>query len=64
MSKKRRGGVSPLTLMIRILIIVIFIASLIIAFNRITEAIHHDEKKQELEGKTASAVTYTFPENV
>ena len=55
MSKKRKkgGGISPLTLIIRCLIIAIFIASVIIAFNRITEAIHNDEKKQDLEQKTA-----------
>ena len=66
MSKKRKkgGGISPLTLVIRILIVVIFIASLIIAFNRITEAIHNDEKKQELENKTAYSVVQVLPENI
>ncbi|MBR7111704.1 MAG: hypothetical protein IKC75_02105 [Clostridia bacterium] len=58
MSKKRKkgGGISPLTLMIRLLIVVIFIASVIIAFNRITEAIHNDEKKKDLTQKTASTL--------
>ncbi len=53
MSKKGKkgGGTSPLTVIIRALIVLIFIASLIIAFNRITEAIHNDEKKHELEKK-------------
>ena len=55
MSKKRKkgGGTSPLTLIIRCLIVAIFIASVIIAFNRITEAIHNDEKKQDLEQRVA-----------
>ena len=53
MSKKGKkgGGTSSLTVIIRALIALIFIASLIIAFNRITEAIHNDEKKNELEKK-------------
>ena len=57
MSKKRKsGGTTTLGVIIRALIVLIFIASLIIAFNRITEAIHNDEKKQELEKK---AVEYS-----
>lgn len=57
MSKKRKkGGVSPLTHVIRILIVVIFIISVIIAFNRITEAIHNDEKSRELEQEQAQAL--------
>ena len=59
MSKKRKkGGVSPLTLIIRILIVVIFIISVIIAFNRITEAIHNDEKSRELEQR----LVWTLPD--
>ena len=57
MSKKRKkGGVSPLTLIIRILIVVIFIISVIIAFNRITEAIHNDENSRELEQRLVWAL--------
>lgn len=50
MSKKRKkgGSIKPLTLVIRLLIVAIFIASVIIAFNRIGEAIHNDEKKEDL----------------
>ena len=56
MSKKRKkgSGTSSLTLIIRLLIVAIFVASVIIAFNRITEAIHNDEKKNELEKKVAA----------
>ena len=63
MSKKRKtgGGPSPLTLIIRLLIVAIFVASVIIAFNRITEAIHNDEKKNELEKKVAAFVVEEAP---
>ena len=57
MSKKRKkGGISTLTVIIRALIVLIFIASLIIAFNRIAEAIHNDEKRDALEKKAATYV--------
>ena len=51
MSKKRKkgGAISPLTLIIRLLIDIIFIVAVIIAFNRVAEVIHNNEKKDELE---------------
>ena len=61
MSRKRKKGGSPslLTVIIRLLIVAIFIASVVIAFNRITEAIHNEERKKELEEKVAGVVTQT-----
>ena len=66
MSKKRKkgAGTSPLTLVIRILIVVIFIISVVIAFNRITEAIHNDEKNRELEQKLAWVIADALPEKI
>ena len=66
MSKKRKkgAGTSPLTHIIRILIVVIFIISVVIAFNRITEAIHNDEKNRELEQKLAWVIADALPEKI
>ena len=62
MSKKNqrgRGGASPLTALIRLLIVLIFVVALIIAFNHVGEVMQNNQKKEALQGaqgKTAPAV--------
>ena len=48
-NKKGRGGATTLTLVIRTLIVLIFIAALIIAFNRVGEVIQNNQKKKEMQ---------------
>ncbi len=56
MSKKgKKGGVSPLTYLIRILIVVIFLVAVVIAFTRIAEVIQNNEKKEALQSASAEA---------
>ncbi len=58
-NKKGRGAPSLLTLLIRVLIVLIFVAALVIAFNRLGEVMQNNQKKkalQEAQGKAAPAV--------
>lgn len=50
-NRKKGGGISPLTVIIRLLIVIIFIVAVVIAFNRVAEVIHNNEKKDALEQK-------------
>ena len=56
MSKKgkKSGGASPLTHLIRILIVVIFLVAVVIAFNRIAEVMQNNEKKDVLQNGQAA----------
>lgn len=47
-NKNRGGATSPLTLIIRILIIVIFIVAVVITVKRIGEVNRNDQKAKEL----------------
>lgn len=50
-NRKKGSGISPLTVIIRLLIVIIFIVAVVIAFNRVTEVIHNNEKKDALQEK-------------
>lgn len=56
MSKKgkKSGRASPLTHLIRILIVVIFLVAVAIAFNRIGEVMQNNEKKHALQNGQAA----------
>ena len=62
MSKKRKkgGALSPLTVIIRLLIVVIFVVAVVIAFNRVAEVIHNNEKKDALEQSAFLPCTQCF----
>ena len=49
-NKKRGGGLSPLTVLIRVLIIVIFLVAIAITVMRIAEVNQNDRKTKELSG--------------
>lgn len=53
-NKKRGGGLSPLTVLIRALIIVIFVVAVVITVMRIAEVNQNDRKAKELSGEQAA----------
>ena len=55
-NKKTNPGASPLTWVIRILIVVIFLVAVAIAINRIAEAAQNDREKEKLETAAVGAV--------
>ena len=57
-NNKQRGGVpSPLTVLIRILVIVIFVVAVIITVMRIAEVNQNDRKAKDLSGEQAAIET-------
>ncbi len=56
MSKKgkKSGGASPLTYLIRILIVVIFLVAVVVAFNRIAEVMQNNKKKDAMQNGQAA----------
>ena len=57
-NKKGRGSPSPLTLLIRVLIVLIFVVALVIAFNRVGEVMQNNQKKEELQGAQSKATPF------
>ena len=55
---KKRGGPSPLTLLIRALIVLIFVVAVIITVMRIAEINQNDRKATELSGEAAISDVY------
>ncbi|MBE6604613.1 MAG: hypothetical protein E7639_02770 [Ruminococcaceae bacterium] len=53
-NKKRGGATSPLTVLIRILVVIIFVVALVITFMRIAEVNQNDRKAKELAGEQAT----------
>ena len=57
-NKKRGGGISPLTILIRVLIVLIFVVAVVITVMRIAEVNQNDRKAKELSGEAALPAVY------
>ena len=55
---KKGGGPSPLTLLIRALIVLIFVVAVVITVMRIAEINQNDRKAKELSGEAAVSAFY------
>lgn len=53
-NKKRGGAPSPLTVLIRVLVVVIFVVAVVITVMRIAEVNQNDRKAKQLAGEQAA----------